>query len=293
MAGRDWGLAVKIAAQVLVSALLATSALAVPMTSWDAEKNGDPKTYDIGGLSLTLSSVKDQTVSFPVLTIRARDTLPLVLREDDGGFAQASFGVGRFDPKGDDRQVVFTYYTGGAHCCDAVVLAEHGKAGWKTVDLGQWDGGFASPPVDLDGDGAVDFVFVDQRFLYAFGCFACGHAPPQIMNVVGGEVRDVSTATGLRALFEKDMAEAREGCAGGENAVCAGYVADGARLGRFNEAWTFMLAHYNRRDDWDYPKRCTGRIVAFQCKGLEITPADFPQSLKWFLEDNNYIARKS
>jgi hypothetical protein len=89
------------------------------------------------------------------------------------------------------------------------------------------------------------------------------------------------------------MAEAKEGCGGGENAVCAGYVADGVRLGRFDEAWAFMLAHYNRKDDWDYPKRCTARIVEFQCKGMEIMPADFPQSLKWFLEDNGYIAGKS
>jgi hypothetical protein len=283
----------KAAALVLTASLSATQALAVPMTAWDAQKDGDPKTYDIGGLTLTLSSVKDQTVSFPVLSIRAKGALPFVVRGDDGGFATASFGVGRFDPKGGDEQVVFTYYTGGAHCCDAVMLVEHWPAGWKTVDLGQWDGGFATPPVDIDGDGAVDFVFVDQRFLYAFGCFACGHAPPQIMNVIDGRVKDVSTTPGFRALFEKDMAEAKEGCAGGENAVCAGYVADGARLGRFDEAWAFMLAHYKRNDDWDYPKRCTARIVAFQCKGVEIVPADFPQSLKWFLEDNGYIAGKS
>jgi hypothetical protein len=283
----------KAAALALAASLSATQVLAVPMTAWDAGKDGSPKTYDIGGLALTLSSVKDQTVAFPALSIRSKGALPFVIRGDNGGFASASFGVGRFDPKGGDLQVVFTYYTGGAHCCDAVLLAEHRHGGWKAVDLGQWDGGFATPPVDIDGDGAVDFVFVDQRFLYAFGCFACGHAPPQIMNVIGGRVKDVSTAPGFRPLFERDLAEAREGCSAGENAVCAGYVADGARLGRFGEAWAFMLAHYSRKDDWDYPKRCTARIVDYKCKGAEIAPADFPQSLKWFLEDNGYIAGRS
>jgi hypothetical protein len=282
----------KAAVLVLAASLSAAPALAVPMTAWDAGKDGDPRTYDVGELTLTLSSVKDSTVSFPVLSIRAKGALPFVIRGDNGGFAQASFGVGRFDPKNGSAQVVFTYYTGGAHCCDAVLLAERWPDGWKTVDLGQWDGGFATPPVDIDGDGAVDFVFVDQRFLYAFGCFACGHAPPQVMNVIGGRVKDVSTAPGFHALFERDMAEAKGGCASGENAVCAGYVADGARLGRFDETWAFMLAHYNHKDDWDYPKRCTGRIVEFQCKGSEIVPSGFPQSLRWFLEDNGYIAGK-
>jgi hypothetical protein len=291
LAGHNRRLVVTTAALALASVLSATHARAVPMTSWDAEKNGDPKTYDIGGLSLTLSSVKDETASFPVLTIRAKGAPSFTIRADNGGYAQASFGVGRFDPKGGDRQVVFTYFTGGAHCCDAVLLAELGKTGWRTVDLGQWDGGFATPPVDIDGDGTVDFVFVDQRFLYAFGCFACGLAPPQIMNVVDGKVRDVSTAPGLRQLFEKSMVEAKAGCEQGANGVCAGYVADGARLGRFDEAWAFMLAHYDRKDDWDYPKRCIGKLVAGECKGQEIKPADFPQSLKWFLEDNGYIAR--
>src|SRR5262249_46861921 len=192
----------KAAALVLAASLAATHAVAVPMTAWDASKDGNPKTYDIGGLTLTLSSVKDRTASFPVLSIRAKGALPLVIRGDNGGFAAASFGVGHFDPKDGGDQVVFTYYTGGAHCCRAGILAEHWPGGWKTVDLGQWDGGFATPPVDIDGDGAVDFVFVDQRFLYAFGCFACGHAPPEVMNVIRGRVRDVSAAPGFRQLYE-------------------------------------------------------------------------------------------
>jgi hypothetical protein len=283
----------KAAALALAALLPAAPALAVPMTAWEADKDGNPKTYEIGGLTLTLSSVRDETVMFPVLLIRTKGALSFAIRGDDAGFATASFGVGRFDPANGSAQVVFTYYTGGAHCCDAVFLVERGPSGWKAVDLGRWDGGFATPPVDIDGDGAVDFVFVDQRFLYAFGCYACDRAPPQIMNVFGGKVKDVSTAPGFRSLFERDMAEAKQGCAQGQNGVCAAYVADGARLGRFDEAWAFMLAHYNRKDDWDYPKRCVGKIVEFQCKGTEIAPADFPQSLKWFLEDNGYIAGRS
>ncbi len=174
----------KAAAFAFTAALSATQALAVPMSAWEAQKDGIPWTYEIGGLSLTLSSVKGDDNAFPVLTIHAKGAPPFAMRGDDGGFPAATFGVGRFDPKGGDQQVVFTYFTGGAHCCDAVLLAEHAPAGWRTIDLGKWDGGFAVPPVDIDDDGGVDFVFVDQRFLYAFGCFACGHAPPQIMSVV-------------------------------------------------------------------------------------------------------------
>ena len=134
----------KAVAFAFVAAFFATQALAVPMTAWDAQKDGDPKTYDIGGLSLTLSSVKDDTNAFPVLTIHAKEWAPFTVRADDGGFPAATFGVGRFDPKGGDQQIVFTYFTGGAHCCDAVLLAEHVASGWRTIDLGKWDGGFAT-----------------------------------------------------------------------------------------------------------------------------------------------------
>jgi hypothetical protein len=161
------------------------------------------------------------------------------------------------------------------------------------VDLGSWDGlGLGSVPIDLDGDGTPDFVFGDNAFLYAFDSYAGSWAPPKILNVIGGKVVDVSTAPRFRNVFRVDMEKARDYCHKHDNGACAGYVADGARAGVLSTAWAFMLAHYNRYSNWEYPSRCVGASIDGNCKGCELQPRDYPQSLRWFLEDNNYISKR-
>jgi len=81
-------------------------------------------------------------------------------------------GTGRCaDQDGDGTPFVFFQsFSGGAHCCNSikVVVPENGKL--EVYDLGSWDGGYSDQvPADVDGDGAVDFVMVDNSFLYTFG----------------------------------------------------------------------------------------------------------------------------
>lgn len=73
------------------------------------------------------------------------------------------------------------------------------------------------------------------------------------------------------------------------NGTCASYAAAAARLGAFDAAWPFVLRHYDRKAQWDYPTRCIGDTIDGQCKGNVQKPKDFPQSLKWFLQDNQYL----
>jgi hypothetical protein len=273
-----------------LAVLFATPALAVPMTTWDAKQNGDPKVYNVSGLSLTLASGKDEDKStIPTLTIHAPGAPPFKI-DGDSAFddAAASFAVGRFDPKSPAPQVVFASYTGGAHCCSHVLLAERAGAGWQLVDLGLWDGdGMGAAPAGING--AADFVFRDNSFLYTFESYAGSWPPLQILNVVGGKVIDVSAAPRYRKLFAQDMVKAKAQCAQKSNGGCAGYVADAARAGQFDEAWKFMLAHYEAHADWDYPTRCIGAMADDTCKGKELKPRDYPQALRWFLEDHHYI----
>ena len=277
----------------LVAALLATPALATPMTVWNVKKDGDPKVYSLQGLSLTLATAKDKDKNtLPAMTIRAPGAAPFVIRGEPGfEDTTASFAVGRFDPKAPAPQVFFTSFTGGAHCCNRILLAERAGAGWKTVDLGLWDGdGPLDVPADIDGDGVADFEFVDNDFLYAFDSYAASRAPPKILNVVGGKMSDVSTAPRYRKVFVEDMARAKAECAKKSNGACAGYVASATRAGHFDEAWAFMLAHYDADAGWDYPTCCIGVIQNYKCAGREIKPNSFLQSLRWFLEDHRYIA---
>ena len=118
----------------------------------------------------------------------------------------ARFGVGKIDPQGQDGQVLFLSYSGGAHCCTQVVLLERGENGWRKKDLGTWDGDALSAfPTDIDGDGVLDLVFYDQRFAYAFAPYADSLMPPRVFNLVGGRTSEVSGDPRFQKLFEGQL----------------------------------------------------------------------------------------
>jgi hypothetical protein len=277
-------------AATLISSVF--SAGAEEMTAWDSEQNGSPKTYSIGGYKLTLTAKKngDQMME-PWLAVAAPGMPPLSLQgQGAGDVARGDFTVMKLAPR-QQLSVVFTSYSGGAHCCVEVQVAQPAGKVWKKFDLGNWDGDGIEPPRDVDGDGIADFVFVDNAFLYAFDSYAASWAPPLVMNVTNGKVLNVSTAKRYAALYRADMEKAKPECAKHQNGACAAYVADAARIGRFDEAWTFMLANYDRKSEWTYPARCDGDRVDFRCKGTEVKPKDYPEALRWFLEDNGYIKK--
>ena len=276
----------------LMMALLATPALSAPMVEWD----GIAKTYYVQGLTLRLSAHKDSPGRpIPTLTISASGSSRVEVN-GEAGFdnAMASFGVGWFDPKAPKPQVEFATYTGGAHCCTKISVIERVRNSWKEVSLGEWDGDVPDRLfTDVDGDGIPDFVSDDNEFLYAFDSYSGSFPPPKILNVIGGKVSDVSKARRYAKIYRDAMTEDEPRCFSGSNGACAGYVANAARLGKFEAAWKFMLMHYNHHSNWVYPTRCTGPITNGSCKGQELKPRDYPQALMWFLEDNDYISKQA
>ncbi|HEY4126230.1 MAG TPA: hypothetical protein VGM36_16515 [Rhizomicrobium sp.] len=277
---------------IAAAILLASQAHAAQMTQWDGLQNGSPKTYALGGYKLTLTSkLNGDQMAMPNLAVTAPDMPPIALEgQAAGDVARASFGVVKLAPK-QQPSVIFTSYSGGAHCCVEILVLQPVAGAWKKVDLGSWDGDGAELPKDADGDGIADFVMIDNAFLYAFDSYAASWAPPLVMNVVNGKAQNVSAAKRYAALYRADMEKARSECAKHQNGACAAFVADAARIGQYDEAWKFMLANYDKASSWTYPTRCDGKMVESQCKGREIKPADYPQSLQWFLQDNGYIKK--
>ena len=75
-----------------------------------------------------------------------------------------------------------SFYTGGAHCCsDTSVVTSQDGSSWKTIDVGEFDGG-PLLATDLDGDGRYEFETRDNAFLYAFACYACSEAPLELLT---------------------------------------------------------------------------------------------------------------
>jgi len=249
-------------------------------------------TFTFGTITLAFGQGHDPDgAAVPAFQIRSPGFAPYTVVGQHGFEpVTANWAVVKLDPKNPLPEVMFSSYSGGAHCCSQVYIVEKMDTGWTAFDLGQWDGdGLVDVPTDVDGDHIIDVVMTDNRFLYTFDSYAASWAPPTIMNVIAAAVQDVSKQPRYKKFFAADMAKAKVECAKRSNGACAGYVASAARAGRFDEAWKFMLAHYDANAHWDLPARCAGKTVNGACKGKTIRPRDYPQSLHWFLEDTGYI----
>ena len=254
--------------------------------------NEGPEEYRVGDLLLTLSARPAGDSDAAVLTIRT-PTGPTFEVEGVPGSAAYSVGVGvgHLD-ESRSLQVIFTTYSGGAHCCTQVQVVQQVEQRWRVVDLGQWDGdGYADWPVDRDGDGTAEFQFHEGRFLYAFASYAESYSIPKFLQIERGRVIDVSTRRALRPHFLEAMRSAQRECERGGNGACAAFVAAAARAGQFNNAWRVMLQFYNRYSSWELPSACRLTALESECP-LEETVrfSSYPEALQWFLGDVGVIA---
>ncbi len=265
---------------------------------WKAADSGDPHTFHVADLTLTLSTDEGSGTlgSRPKMTVVDKSGASIsTLGQLSTLPTSARFGVGKIDSHGPDEQVLFLSYSGGAHCCTSVVLLERGDTGWRKKDLGSWDGEpLAKFPTDIDGDGVVDLIFNDERFAYVFAPYAMSFMPPRVFNVVAGRTVEVSSEPRYQKLFEDQLDDARTNCIAHNNGACAGYVALASRLGRRDEAWQTMLQSYDQTGGWSLPTVCTAARISGSCPtGSEVTFKSFPAALAWFLIDAGYPYRNA
>jgi hypothetical protein len=267
------------------------------MLTWNSTIDGMDRTYAAAGLSLSFAPRFDseRTVT-PVLHLRAAngETLEAAGTPGFGEAAQARFGIGELDPSNDTREVVFTSYTGGAHCCTLVVVLSKTNTGWRRIELGPMDGEPAYEfPRDIDGDGIPELVVNDANFAYAFAAYAFSWMPPVVYQFRDGREIDASKDPRYAKLFKDDMVRTRAECVNHaneeRNGACAAFIADASRLGHRDFAWPVMLSNYNRDDRWQLPPGCKTMLVDDQCpKGEEIVFTKFPDALAWFLDHSGY-----
>jgi hypothetical protein len=269
---------------------------AAPMTKWDKD-HSLAKPHRIGALTVFSGAIRPAPADSEggpttVLTVvdaaggRGRLESEVAFGDD----VYASYGVGRFDPASSEPQLLLTTYTGGAHCCVHIQLLDRLGGKWRRVDVGTFDGSpFGALPRDVDGDGALDIVHWDDRFAYAFDSYAGSWMPPRVFNIRNGKVVEVSAEPRFRSLFVKDYAGAEKLCREGSNGACAGLVADGARIGRLDEAWKIALAHIDTKADWVFPG-CKVAVKSDCPKDQQFKPADFRAALTQFLAKAGYTA---
>ena len=265
------------------------------------EEETEPTSREIvlGSLKATLSyrqegSGEDAT-TIPVVTMFADGKQIAELKGEGAGMGDppVSVQIAEIDPGNSSPEVVVSFYTGGAHCCSdtKVVSASKDGATWKTIELGQFDGGplLAS---DVAGDGHPVFETRDNAFLYAFGCYACSTAPLKILTVVDGEVKTVSADPRFRPAQESYLkgmiAEVPEEEV---NGFLAGYVAEKILLGEGKQAWALMLKHYDKASDWGLDVCDTPLDTEGNCPG-KTERLTFPVALERMLNENGYKFEK-
>jgi hypothetical protein len=214
----------------------------------------------------------------------------------DGGRAEppAELWLMKIDPSTTAPQVIFTYFSGGAHCCTVTKIATIGSDGnWRVVDAGELDmDGYDFK--DLDGDGGRELVSIDNSFLYAFCAYACSNAPTRIKKLVGGDLRDVTTDSRYQSFLRQRLQEMEANArSDGEerlrsNGYLGGWVAAKALVGEFWGAWQKMLSVYDRKPDWTM-KECNKPIPLNECPESEKRQVDFPEALAAHLVANGYI----
>lgn len=264
--------------------------------AWDAEKDGSPRAYQVGAFNVTASKAKADRLLRPMLTISDGQGDPLELPGAEGspGTVRAEFTAAALDRRAAAPQLLVRTFTYGAHCCFKYQLVERAGVRWFVHDLGQYDGAGMPTPADVDGDGRLELVGGDQRFLYAMTAYAFSAAPPQVQEVVDGKLVDVSADPRYRAAYERDAPKARQACASEpQPGACLAYAATMARLGRLDEAWTLVNAadptpdrkETDDLDCWDGRTYCDA--------DRKWVMRSFQAKVERFLSDNGYLHRKA
>lgn len=240
------------------------------------------QTLQFGDASLTIAMPAPESHDPIRITASAPGTKPVTLSLDhdpDAHEFAPDISMVEMDATNATPEFLVQRYSGGAHCCGVVQILDLVAGEWRIIDGGSWDGGGISPE-DADGDGEYELVHGDDRFLYRFSCYACAGTPVRVFKLVEGALADVTLSPLFRGLDEKDLPNFKQGCADHDNGACAAYVAVASRLGRYDEAWRFMLDHYDRDSDWGLTECAlygNGKCVA------EVRYPSYPDALRAFL----------
>jgi len=245
-----------------------------------------------GAVTATITMVGDGRSAVPVLTVTTDGVAVLEVAGVGSGydFPTTEATIAEIDPGNDTPEVVFTSYSGGAHCCTTVIVAEALGEAWVAVPVGDFDGG-GDYLHDLDGDGLAESGVVDNRFLYQFDCYACSAAPLTVLTVRDGNLVDVSTARRYFNAHAEWLAELEAAVDPAERwsarGFLAGWLGAKVRVGEGAAAWAELIDHWDYASDPGESTCVTGGEPE-NCAAADLKMYAFPQRVRLFLETNGY-----
>lgn len=263
-----------------------------PLAAYEAQK---PAQFADG--AVTYSVVMSGTDDDPGPTVAsAKEGEKLLFSfttPNDYSMFGSEAGLLKLDPGAKGPQLVFTRFTGGAHCCTQTWIATSPEdgAGWSLVDAGIFDGG-AYYYDDVDGDGVLEMLHPDNDFLYAFDSYAGSFAPVRIFQLRGNKVIDVSGTPAMRSRLKRDLAamEFQAKLDPGlwtSNGFLAGWVAAKQRLGEGEDAWQTALENLVPNTDFG-PDICTSGKAVEDCAFEDLVKVPVAKALAQFLAERDY-----
>jgi serine protease Do len=254
-----------------------------------------PARFSQGELNFEVSMTGNEDDPGPAIASakRAGQTAFSFTTSSDFVMFGADAGLLALDPTSLHPQLVFTRFTGGAHCCTQTWIATQPKsaAGWTLVDGGILDGGGYGFE-DLDGDGTLEIRHVDNSFLYAFDSYAGSFAPVRIKQLRGNQLIDVSNSLAMKPILKRDLARMEfEAKLAPDlwksNGFLAGWVAAKQRLGLGEDAWQTALENLDTNSDFG-PQTCkTGKPVE-GCDLEDLERVPIGKALAEFLNERDY-----
>ena len=144
----------------------------------------------------------DNNSVIPKVQVKLRDKLVGNLQGTETPVLSALVQIAELDLSNPYPEVLLSSFSGGAHCCNEVIVLTSDKTGktWRKVKLGFFDGD-SNGAEDIYKDGHYEYVTYDNRFLYYFSSYAGSFAPTQIWQLNGNKFIDVSRQTFHLNLF--------------------------------------------------------------------------------------------
>ena len=256
-------------------------------------------TLDDGDLHILLSHIKGGDGQLSPLargSINGTPVFSMVIDDSPSEAPSSTATLVSLDHSSSRKQVVFSYFWQGAHCCTVTKIATMTPdRNWKVVSGENLDGDDGYLFEDITGDGQVELVSNDQSFLYAFGPYSDSLTPLKIHQLRGERLVDVTSDSAFqhRLLQDLRLTEARlspEDPQWRSHGFLAGWVASKILVGQGNDAWSRMLTTYDRADDDSFPTQiCDVNSPIEQCPENKKIRVSFPLALKRFLMDHGYI----
>lgn len=271
-----------------------TPVASAPMIEYQINK---PAHLSVGDLSVELKLVEDGEDQFSSVVTGTEKNGPgfsfTVGKGEEFSPAQPQAAFLVLDKSTAVPQLVFTRYSGGAHCCTKTWIAvkPNGAASWSLVEAANLDGGgywFE----DVDGDGSQELLSSDNSFYYSFDSYAGSFAPIKISQLRNGILQDVTDEDAMKPRLKQDLAGLEYAAKldpqiWKSNGFLAAWAASKMRLGQGEEAW--QTVKQNMAEDTGFgPQECTSGQAIEECPSDNLKPLPILKGLADFLKENGY-----